>query len=398
MANRLFLAMMARVIRHGTLTLTLPDGSTHRFGDGSTPAVTARITDPGLPGYILRNPEMAIGDGYMNGTLTFADDDLHSFLHLIILNGKRSDAPSLLRAVMAARKGVQVGRQWNTRLRSRRNVAQHYDLTPEFYALFLEREMQYTCAYFATGTETLEQAQAAKIAHIAAKLRLRPGLRVLDIGCGWGGLCLALARDHGVHATGITLSHSQRDAAEARARVEGLSDRVSFRLQDYRAVPDSFDRIVSVGMMEHVGTPHYGAYFTGIARMLAPDGVALIHSIGRSSPPADLSPWFQTYIFPGGYVPALSEVVPHIERSGLILADLEVWRGHYDRTLRHWQTRFDANLPRVRALYDERFVRMWRYYLVSAELSFSLLHQVVFQMQLTNSHAAVPLTRDYLYP
>jgi len=398
MANRPFLAMLTRVIRSGSLTLTLPDGSTHRFGDGSVPAVTARITDPGLPGHILRNPEMAIGDGYMNGTLTFVHDDLHSFVHLIILNGKRADAPWLLRAVMAARKGVQVGRQWTPQFRARRNVAHHYDLIPEFYALFLEPDLQYTCAYFATGTETLEQAQAAKIAHIAAKLRLRPGLRVLDIGCGWGGLCLALARDHGVHATGITLSHSQRDAAEARATAEGLADRVAFRLQDYRAVPDSFDRIVSVGMMEHVGTPHYGTYFTGIARMLAPDGVALIHSIGRSSPPADLSPWFQKYIFPGGYVPALSEVVPHIERSGLILADLEVWRGHYDRTLRHWQTRFEASLPPVRALYDERFVRMWRYYLVSAELTFSLLHQVVFQMQLTNSQAAVPRTRDYLYP
>jgi cyclopropane-fatty-acyl-phospholipid synthase len=223
-------------------------------------------------------------------------------------------------------------------------------------------------------------------------------MRVLDIGCGWGGLALRLAARHGVRVTGVTLSAVQLAAARARAQALGLQDRVEFRLQDYRHVPDQFDRVVSVGMMEHVGQPQYATYFNKIHDILAPDGVALIHFIGRSSGPSALSPWFQKYIFPGGYAPAFSEVIPKIEGAQLVLADLEVWRGHYEQTLRHWQQRFEAALPQVRTMYDEAFVRMWRYYLVSSELSFTEMKQVLFQAQLTKARLGTPPTRRYLYP
>jgi cyclopropane-fatty-acyl-phospholipid synthase len=243
---------------------------------------------------------------------------------------------------------------------------------------------------------TLEQAQAAKKAHIANKLRLEPGMTVLDIGCGWGGMALTLARDHGARVTGVTLSEEQLRVATARAAEAGLADRVTFRLQDYREVGGRFDRIVSVGMFEHVGVPHYRAYFDTVARLLAPEGVALIHTIGRASPPGATSPWIQKYIFPGGYVPALSEVMPPVERSGLWPTDVEVWRLHYAETLRCWQERFDANRDAVRALYDERFVRMWRFYLVASEMTFRAGRQCVFQVQLAHRQTAVPLTRAYL--
>ncbi|MDO8884254.1 cyclopropane-fatty-acyl-phospholipid synthase family protein, partial [Pseudotabrizicola sp.] len=274
----------------------------------------------------------------------------------------------------------------------------HYDIPDGFYRLFMEEDLQYTCAYYRDEHATLEQAQAAKMAHIAAKLCLRPGLRVLDIGCGWGGLALYLARHHGVQVTGITLSAVQLAAAQSSAASMGLSDRVSFRLQDYRHVPDRFDRVVSVGMMEHVGVPQYQSYFNKINAILEPDGIGLIHFIGRHTPPRVLSPWFQKYIFPGGYAPAYSEVIPRVERAGLVVTDLEVWRGHYERTLRQWQARFRAHDPQVRAMFDDRFIRMWWWYLVAAEVSFTHMGMVLFQMQIARHPDAVPRTRDYLYP
>lgn len=388
--------VLTRALANGQLDLTLPDGRSRRFGTG-TPAVAARLTDPDLPRKLLMNPELALGEAYMDGTLQIGGDDLHGFLTLIIRAAETGTLPRPLALVRAARKGLKRLAQASPLHRARANVAHHYDIPDSFYRLFMEEDMQYTCAYYRDADMALDQAQAAKMDHIAAKLLLRPGMRVLDIGCGWGGLALRLAARHGVQVTGVTLSQVQLQAARARAAALGLADRVEFRLQDYRAVPDRFDRVVSVGMMEHVGQPQYPTYFRKIHDILQPDGVALVHFIGRSSPPGALSPWFQKYIFPGGYAPAFSEVIPAVERARLVLADLEVWRGHYEQTLRHWQDRFQANLPEVRAMFDDRFVRMWRYYLVASELSFTEMHQVLFQAQLTRARLGTPPTRDYLY-
>ncbi len=387
---------LLRAIRAGRLQLTYPSGRIETYGPAGPP-VSAHLIAADLPRKLLLNPELALGEGYTDGTLRIDGDDLRGFLTLIIRSAEGGTLPRPLAWVRSFRKGIKRVRQASPMAKAVQNVAHHYNITDAFYRLFMEKDMQYTCAYYRDPGMGLEAAQAAKMDHIAAKLLLKPGMRVLDIGCGWGGLALHLAKRYGVHVTGVTLSQVQLAAAQKRATELGLSDRVQFRLQDYRAVPDRFDRVVSVGMMEHVGQPQYAIYYNKITDILQPDGVALIHFIGRSSGPSALSPWFQKYIFPGGYAPAFSEVIPGIEASGLVMADLEVWRGHYEQTLRHWQDRFEATLPHTRAMFDENFVRMWRYYLISAELSFLEMKQVVFQVQLTKARLGTPAMRDYLY-
>jgi cyclopropane-fatty-acyl-phospholipid synthase len=287
--------------------------------------------------------------------------------------------------------------QYNPAARAQRNVAHHYDLNGRLYSLFLDRDRQYSCAYFPRGDETLEQAQIAKKRHIAAKLCLdRPDLTVLDIGCGWGGLGLTLARDFGARVTGITLSTEQLAKAQARAAAVGLADRVSFELLDYRAMDRTFDRVVSVGMFEHVGVGHYREFFDTISRCLKPDGVALLHAIGRSDGPGFTNPWITKYIFPGGYCPALSEVLPPLEQSRLVATDIEILRLHYAETLRHWRRRFAANQDTIAAIYDERFCRMFEFYLCGSEIAFRSAGQMVFQIQLAHQQTAAPLTRDYI--
>ena len=281
---------------------------------------------------------------------------------------------------------------------AQRNVAHHYDLSGDLYDLFLDDDRQYSCAYFKTPQDSLEHAQTQKKAHIARKLLLKPGMSVLDIGCGWGGLALTLARDHGVNVVGVTLSREQYAVASRRAQEQGLANQVEFRLQDYRHVPEQYDRIVSVGMFEHVGAPHFRTFFRGLNKRLRRDGIALLHTIGRSGPPSVTSPWINKYIFPGGYVPALSETASAIEQERLRITDVEVLRLHYAQTLKHWHDRFMTNIDAASALYDARFCRMWRFYLVASELTFRLRDQVVFQIQLSHDQTAVPLTRDYLYP
>ncbi|MFN7000233.1 MAG: class I SAM-dependent methyltransferase, partial [Elioraea tepidiphila] len=287
--------------------------------------------------------------------------------------------------------------QLNPAPRARRNVAHHYDLNGRLYALFLDRDRQYSCAYFPTGQETLEEAQAAKKRHIAAKLRLdRPGLEVLDIGSGWGGMALTLARDYGARVTGITLSTEQLEVARARAAEAGMADRVRFELMDYRAWARPVDRIVSVGMFEHVGLAHYRTFFDVVRRSLREDGVALIHAIGRSDGPGATNPWLAKYIFPGGYSPALSEVLPAVEKSGLWVTDIEILRLHYAETIRHWRSRFAGNRDAIASLYDERFCRMFEFYLVGCELAFRRMGHMNWQMQLARRVDALPLTRDYM--
>jgi cyclopropane-fatty-acyl-phospholipid synthase len=280
--------------------------------------------------------------------------------------------------------------------KAQRNVAHHYDLSDDLYDLFLDPERQYSCAYYASPEDSLDEAQMRKMRHIAAKLCLVKGQKLLDIGSGWGGLGLFLARQSGVNVTGVTLSVEQQTYAEARAAREGISERARFVLRDYREEPGHYDRIVSVGMLEHVGARHYGEYFGKVAALLEKDGVAMIHTIGRVSGPSAPNPWFRKYIFPGGYIPALSEIAPAIEKSGLVISDLEVLRLHYAETLKAWRARFMARRDEVMALYDERFCRMWEFYLAACEAGFRHNGLVVFQLQLAHNADAVPLTRDYL--
>ena len=389
--------MLGQLIRRGDLTIYLPDGTVQKHGDGTGQAVTVRVTDPDLPGRMARNPDLALGEAYVDGTLTIDHDDLHGFLALVIANTKGGGAQVWWRRMQNAAKTMLRGvGQFNTAKRSAANVEHHYDLSGELYDLFLDADRQYSCGYFINPDDTLEQAQIQKKAHIAAKLCLQPGMTVLDIGSGWGGMAITLARDYGARVLGVTLSQEQHKRSVERAAEAGLSDRVSFRLIDYRKLTGQFDRIVSVGMFEHVGVPHYLDYFAQVKTLLSPDGIALIHTIGRAAPPSSTNPWITKHIFPGGYVPALSEMSAAMEKSGLWPTDVEVWRLHYAQTLVHWLQRFDANIDKVRALYDERFCRMWRYYLVASEMTFREGRQCVFQMQLARRQDAVPLTRDYI--
>lgn len=393
--ENLFEAALNQLIQRGALSVTFPSGRTRCFGDKQGDAVSIALEDSSAITALMTNAELALGELYVNGLLTIEGDDIDGLLALVLQNlhdhGFRSRAaPAGMRLVEPAR------REFNDRRRAERNVAHHYDISNELYRLFLDEDLQYSCAYFQTGAEPLEEAQEAKKELIAAKLCLRPGLSVLDIGCGWGGLALHLARTRGVRVGGITLSTAQFPLARSRAEAQGLASQVEFALEDYRSTKGAFDRIVSVGMFEHVGRGHYDAYFRQVASLLAEDGVALLHTIGRADGPGAASPWIDRYIFPGGYTPALSEITPAIERAGLYVTDIEVWRLHYALTLRAWRERFEARIADVRAMFDERFCRMWRFYLAASEAAFRYGGHVVFQIQLARRQDAVPRTRRYL--
>jgi cyclopropane-fatty-acyl-phospholipid synthase len=388
--------MLAALFRRGAIRVTYPDGTARTYGDGSPP-VGVRLTSAEAVRRLVTEPQLALGEVYMDGGLVIEGDDLRGFMAALVRN---TDAPDQAGWLMARKLANRVTRRLHqiNRLRaSKRNVARHYDLPPALYDLFLDADKQYSCAYFRSPDDSLEQAQAQKKAHIARKLLIEPGMTVLDIGCGWGGMALTLARDWGARVVGVTLSEEQLAVARSRAEVAGLADRVEFRLQDYRLVPETFDRVVSVGMFEHVGLPNYATYFRGVHDRLAERGVALIHTIGRPAPPEATNPFIAKHIFPGGYIPSLSEVAPAIEASGLRLCDLECWRLHYAMTLRHWFDRFTARAGEAEAMLGPEFVRMWRFYLVASEMSFRHARQDVFQFQLARAVDAVPITRDYLY-
>lgn len=392
-------AVFKRLIRTGSLTVIDHRGERRHYGEPPGPdTVAIRITTLSAEWRIALNPKLAVGECYMNGELVLEQGRIYDFLALVVRNlGVHGHIP--FSAVQRGwERAMRLWYQFNPEAAASRNVQHHYDLDGRLYDLFLDTDKQYSCGYFQTPDATLEQAQLAKKRHIAAKLDLKPGMRVLEIGCGWGGLALYLAETCGVEVVGITLSHEQHAIASSRAQERGLSDRVKFEIVDYRRMLGrKFDRIVSVGMFEHVGVPHYRAYFEGVQNLLTDDGVALVHSIGRSEGPGTTPAFIRKYIFPGGYIPALSEVMPVIEQSGLWVTDMEILRLHYAETLKHWRMRFMAQWDKAKALYDERFCRMWEFYLAASEITFRHWGHMVFQVQLAKKVDTLPITRDYMH-
>ncbi len=388
--------MLEGLVRTGSLTVIDADGATHRYSGDTGPEAQIRIADRSLYWKLAFNPELAAGEAYMDGTLTCPDSNLRALMALFSVNYDAVSAQRHMRMIEAISYRMRRIRQANSLTRARANVAHHYDLGNDLYRLFLDREMFYSCAYFRNPSETLEQAQTNKCRLIAAKMRLAPGQRVLDIGSGWGGMARYLARVADVEVLGVTLSTEQLALARQWTEAEGLDDRVRFELRDYRTLTEKFDRIVSIGMFEHVGAPNYGAFFGKVRDLLEPDGLMVLHSIGKMNPPRAASPWLSKYIFPGAYGPALSEVFPATERTGLWVSDVEFLRLHYADTLAHWERRFQANRAAVADMYDERFCRMWEFYLTGTEAAFRYGAQQVFQMQLALKRDAAPLTRDYI--
>lgn len=392
----LFARLLERLVHWGDLTVIDAEGRRHRFAGPpleDIPPVVIRLHDRVLHHLLAINPRLYVGEAYMNGSLTVEEGSLYDFLALCGENLQRNAANLPLDSIA---RGLRRLQQFNPAARARRNAAHHYDLSERLYRLFLDSDMQYSCAYFAEPGMSLEAAQEAKKRHIAAKLLLRPGMKVLDIGCGWGGLAISLAKACDVEVTGVTLSQEQLAVARQRAALAQLGSRVRFELCDYRRVAGRFDRIVSVGMFEHVGVSHYRTFFARMRDLLAEDGVALLHSIGRPDGPGSTNAWVRKYIFPGGYSPALSEVLPAAERSRLFVTDIEILRLHYAETLREWRKRFQTGRAEAAALYDERFCRMWEFYLAGCEATFRHEGTIVFQMQLARKLGTVPLTRDYI--
>jgi cyclopropane-fatty-acyl-phospholipid synthase len=392
--DRLLRFTFEKFIRRGAMTVTTASGASFTCGDGTGDPVAVRFLTHEAERRILLNPELALGEAYMDGSFIVEQGSLADVLGILL------DQPDILprwaKVRWWARFLVRHAKQFNPRRRARDNVAHHYDLDGRLYALFLDADRQYSCAYFETPDASLDDAQLAKERHLAAKLLIRRGDRVLDIGSGWGGLGLYLAEMTGADVTGITLSTEQLQVSNARAAEKNLSRSARFLLQDYRDVTGPFERIVSVGMFEHVGVGFYETYFKRCAELLTDDGVMLLHSIGRSTGPDVTSPWITKYIFPGGYIPALSEVFPAIERSGLLVCDTEILRLHYAETIKAWRERFLAHREEAAQLYDQRFVRMWQFYLAAAEMSFRKQNFMNMQIQLTKRQGVVPMTRDYI--
>ena len=378
--------VLFRVLGEGQLTIIDPDGKTHRvIGPKPGPAVTMRVHDHWTGLRLLLRPRLALGEAYMDGKITIEDGkDIYDLLDLLGRNITALDATPFMTLSYGWQRLIRAVEQYNPIGRAQKNVAHHYDLNDQLYDFFLDRDRQYSCAYFKTGEEPLEQAQLDKKRHIASKMLLQPGQKVLDIGSGWGGMGLFLGQQYGVDVTGVTLSKEQHAVSSRRALETGLADRVRFKLLDYRQEPDRYDRIVSVGMFEHVGVAHYVEFFRKIKDLLDDDGVMLLHAIGRMERPGGTNTWLKKYIFPGGYTPALSEVMTAIEKVGLWVTDIEILRLHYAETLRHWRQRFLANRERIKQMagYDDRFCRMWEFYLAGCEAAFRHMNQMVFQIQI----------------
>ena len=392
-----FATLLGKLVQTGNLELETADGVRHRFGDGAGPELGARLVDRAAERELLIDPSFYLGELYVDGRFVVTKGSLYQILELGARNLAKIEVLPWVKAIEKARVAFRGFHQINDRKRAKANIARHYDHDRRIYDLFLDADKQYSCAYFEHPGQSLEDAQRAKKRHIAAKLLVEEGATVLDIGCGFGGMALYLAGVAGAgRATGVTLSEEQLSAAQERAQTSGFAGRLDFRLQDYRDVQETFDRIVSVGMFEHVGVARYDEYFQNVRRLLKDDGVMLLHSIGRNSVPGATNAWIRKYIFPGGYIPSLSEVLPAIERAGLYVTDIEILRLHYAETLRAWRERFMSNWDKAAAIAGDRFCRMWEFYLAGSETAFRIDGHMVFQIQLAKRQDAVPLTRSYI--
>ncbi len=391
-------SMLPDFIKVGQLTIIDANGATHTYGPGGSdsPFSVIRLTDSSLYHKLFFNPELYAGEAYMKGTLICEQGGIRGLLEIFAHNRVRLRKQPTQKVLRKWMKRIKKWQQKNKLPEAAKNVQHHYDISNEFYKLFLDDDMNYSCAYYERPDMTLEQAQAAKKLHIASKLNLHPGKTVLDIGCGWGSMAIFLAENFDCYVTGITLSKEQQELAMERVREKGLMDKIDIQLKDYRNVEQKFDRVVSIGMFEHVGVVNYVEYFKKIKSILADDGCALLHSIGRKGRPGNTSAWMRKYIFPGGYAPSLSETFSEIEKSGLWVTDCEILRMHYAETLLEWERRFQNNRNTVLSMFDEEFCRMWEFYLVGCEYSFRYGKQINFQIQLTKNVDSLPLTRNYI--
>ena len=359
--------------------------------------IIVKLLDKNLNYKLLWNPDLYFGEAYMNGSLIIENGTLSEFLEIALRNIGRSDINVYGKILNTIKGTFRYLTKFNKGLVSKNNVSHHYDISERFYDLFLDANRQYSCAYFKNENDTLEQAQENKMNHITKKLNIQPNQKVLDIGSGWGTLAIHIAQKTNASVTGITLSKNQFEYSKNKAKELNLGNQVEFKLADYRELNEKFDRIVSVGMFEHVGRKFYKKYFNIVSKLLNDQGIALIHTIGSSSPPRNPQPWITKYIFPGGYTPSLSQIARPIEDSGLIISDMEVLRMHYAHTLRNWKERFMSKKTTVLEMFDEKFFRMWEFYLASCEMAFKWGDQVVFQLQLTKDNVSAPTTRDYIY-
>ncbi|MEM9632548.1 MAG: cyclopropane-fatty-acyl-phospholipid synthase family protein [Pseudomonadota bacterium] len=392
---RIFDYAVSSIIERGDLSVTDPAGVVHRYGDGSGDPVGIEINTAAAVKIVL-DPDLYFGECYVNGDLLITEGTIYDVLSVFLQNTGNTNTTFSSKMMHGLRRAIRRLDQYNPVGRSKANVSHHYDLSRNLYDLFLDPDRQYSCAYFESDDESLEQAQLAKKRHIASKLMIQPGMRVLDIGSGWGGLAIYLAEVCQADVVGVTLSEEQLALSRQRVEQRGLSNKISLQLRDYRTLNNQFDRVVSVGMFEHVGVGHYREFFEKVSTLLDDQGVALLHSINRSDGPGATNAWIKKYIFPGGYIPALSEVVPHLEHWGLYVTDVEILRLHYAETLKHWASRFGSNRNEAKAIYDERFCRMWEFYLAASECAFRLGGMNNFQIQFVKDQQALPLTRDYM--
>lgn len=388
--------LLKRLILQGTLTVIDVKGREHVFSGTPGKSITMRLHTKAVERKLAFYPKLYLGEAFMNEELTVEGGTIYDLLEVLVTNMDWHSQHPYAAFGDFIQKLYWMATKYNPRGRSLHNVAHHYDLSDELYELFLDKNRQYSCGYFKSPEDTIDQAQIQKMAHIAAKMGLRPGQKVLDIGCGWGGLARYLAENSETHVSGVTLSKNQLAYAQKMAERQNYQGKVDYSLTDYRDVDEKFDRIVSVGMFEHVGVPHYQQFFEKVKTTLTDDGVALIHTIGAANSPSPTNPWIEKYIFPGSYIPSLSQISKVVEKVGLYITDVEVLRLHYAETLKAWRTRFNENRDKARAIYDERFCRMWEFYLASTEASFRCGSIVVFQVQVARKIDGAPITRDYI--